>query len=149
MLLLLKMPCGWASQEVLIGQVGRKEGEKSSAISMDENASGGFTEPKWELPSFSVCTLSERVSIGTNCTREDLLMQRQETGCVPTWTSQQTLFEVEVLCFSISSLLPSACFFLVLFFSTTAFVHYRKSFSSSRQPHQRPSGSSLEITHWL
>ena len=29
-----------------LGQVGRKVGEKSSAISMDENTSGGFTEPK-------------------------------------------------------------------------------------------------------
>lgn len=96
----------------------------------------------------SLCVPSERVSIGTNCTREGLLMQRQETGCVPTWTSQQTLSEVEGLCFSISSLFPSACFFLVLFFSTTAFVHYIKSFSSSRQSHQRPSDSSLEITHW-
>ena len=29
-----------------LGQVGSKVGEKSSAINMDEIASGGFTEPK-------------------------------------------------------------------------------------------------------
>lgn len=105
-----------------LGQEGRKVGETPSAISMDENTSGGFTEPKWELPSFAGCILSERVSTDTNCTREDLLMERtvhQEIHCLPTWTGQQTLFEGQGLCFSVSSSFPSArlaCYFLLVLF---------------------------------
>lgn len=126
------------------GQVRRRE--KSSAVSMGENTSCGCMAPKWEPPSLSPLLWKG------HCTKEDLLLQRQERCCLSAWTVRQALFKGQGLSFSISSLFPSAClasYFLLspLFFSTAALVQYINNFRSIRQHAQSPFESSSEITH--